>query len=589
MLHNKFKFTLAVLGFACILPSHAFAQTDTQLQNGAAMQNLSGTINSEQRFMMEIPFGGSDLSFNTSGGTGDLDLYVKFGSTPTTSSYDCRPYANGNAETCNIGEAQPGIYHVMLRGYSTYTGANLVGHYTADNMTRMVPRSQVPTAPQGLKLTYLPSDQGYPAVILDGITYYPLSYMDNRFSLALVGYDAANKIVSVREYSGTRYTHSIEQEGNVFTFIGQSGSSVTLDYRDITSDIRLIPLSQVPTTPQELKTSILNGYQEYPVVFLDGITYYPLSYMDNRFSLALVGYDAANNIVSVKEVPGTRYIDSIEQEGNTFTFIGQSGSSVTLNTSEIATHRVGFVGKWGTLSPMELQTMVENKGFILVNDVYKISEGECTTLYPESDRDDIAANFGALVCAERIDDRVVITSVAVYGGCDVVENNGAGSTCTIGTLKNELQIDLGNGVTETFEIAGPKAEYCSGVSEEFTCINAGVTAAEAKLSFSSKNGSSAGAGVAIGLGAGANGSYEDGTVSISMDLKLLVGVSIDLSVNGGDLVWLAEETGEATMWVATQSGEGVIWVVIEGANGLVNVVDLFVNAMSCLPDFWNCL
>ena len=33
------------------------------------------------------------------GGTGDGDLYVRFGSQPTTSAYDCRPYASGNAET----------------------------------------------------------------------------------------------------------------------------------------------------------------------------------------------------------------------------------------------------------------------------------------------------------------------------------------------------------------------------------------------------------------------------------------------------------------------------------------------------------
>jgi hypothetical protein len=64
------------------------------------------------------------------GGTGDADLYVKFGSAPTTSSYDCRPYLGGNAETCNIATAQAGTYYVMLRAYSTFSGVSLTGSFS---------------------------------------------------------------------------------------------------------------------------------------------------------------------------------------------------------------------------------------------------------------------------------------------------------------------------------------------------------------------------------------------------------------------------------------------------------------------------
>ena len=44
---------------------------------------------------------GSSLSIVMSG-SGDPDLYVKFGSAPTTNSYDCRPYETGAAETCTL-------------------------------------------------------------------------------------------------------------------------------------------------------------------------------------------------------------------------------------------------------------------------------------------------------------------------------------------------------------------------------------------------------------------------------------------------------------------------------------------------------
>ncbi|MBK9036192.1 MAG: pre-peptidase C-terminal domain-containing protein [Myxococcales bacterium] len=61
-------------------------------------------------------------------GTGDADLYVKFGSAPTASSYDCRPYGGDSNETCNLtvpaGATQA---FVAVLGYSetaaTYTAS----------------------------------------------------------------------------------------------------------------------------------------------------------------------------------------------------------------------------------------------------------------------------------------------------------------------------------------------------------------------------------------------------------------------------------------------------------------------------------
>jgi len=44
--------------------------------------------------------------------------------------YDCRPYANGNAETCNIATAQTGTYYVRLKAYTTFSGLSLTGSYT---------------------------------------------------------------------------------------------------------------------------------------------------------------------------------------------------------------------------------------------------------------------------------------------------------------------------------------------------------------------------------------------------------------------------------------------------------------------------
>lgn len=102
--------------------------TGNVLENGVAKTGLSSS--SEINFTMEVPAGATDLTFNMSGGTGDADLYVKFGSAPTSSSYDCRPYQNGNSESCPISNVQAGTYYVKVVAYSAFSGVSLTGSYT---------------------------------------------------------------------------------------------------------------------------------------------------------------------------------------------------------------------------------------------------------------------------------------------------------------------------------------------------------------------------------------------------------------------------------------------------------------------------
>lgn len=100
------------------------------LENGVPRTGLSGASGSTQTFTLAVPAGATNLRFAISGGTGDADMYVRFGAAPTTSTYDCRPYLSGNNETCTITTAQAGTYYVMLRGYSAYSGVSLTGSFT---------------------------------------------------------------------------------------------------------------------------------------------------------------------------------------------------------------------------------------------------------------------------------------------------------------------------------------------------------------------------------------------------------------------------------------------------------------------------
>jgi serine protease len=105
----------------------------TVLTDGVAVTGLAGSAGTELRYTIVVPAGQSTLTITQSGGSGDADLYVKFGSAPTTGSYDCRPYLGGNAETCTYQNPTAGTYHVMVRGYSAFSGVSLLGDYAASS------------------------------------------------------------------------------------------------------------------------------------------------------------------------------------------------------------------------------------------------------------------------------------------------------------------------------------------------------------------------------------------------------------------------------------------------------------------------
>ncbi|RYZ40812.1 MAG: peptidase M4 [Myxococcaceae bacterium] len=118
--------------------------TTVPLTNNVAVTGLSDAAGNNKFYTLAVPAGSTALTFTTSGGTGDVDLYVRFGSAPDSATYDCRPYASGNAETCTITNIQAGTYYVMLNAYSAYSGLTLKGSYTGGAPTGNVLQSNVP-------------------------------------------------------------------------------------------------------------------------------------------------------------------------------------------------------------------------------------------------------------------------------------------------------------------------------------------------------------------------------------------------------------------------------------------------------------
>ena len=59
--------------------------------------------------------------------SGTKDLYVRVGTAPTKTLYDCRPYKAGSKESCKLNVATDAPVHVMVRGYAATSNFTLTG------------------------------------------------------------------------------------------------------------------------------------------------------------------------------------------------------------------------------------------------------------------------------------------------------------------------------------------------------------------------------------------------------------------------------------------------------------------------------
>jgi leucyl aminopeptidase len=97
--------------------------------NSGSQLNLASNTNQWLYHQLTIPTGTQTLTVSISGGTGDADLYLRKVNQPTKTSYDCRPYKNGNSETCTISNPQAGTWHIGLNAYRTFSGVTLNWQY----------------------------------------------------------------------------------------------------------------------------------------------------------------------------------------------------------------------------------------------------------------------------------------------------------------------------------------------------------------------------------------------------------------------------------------------------------------------------
>ncbi len=90
-----------------------------------SQSSLSGATGTWKHYPITVPAGATSLTVKQFNGTGDADLYVRAGSQPTSTAYNCRPYLSGNTETCTISAPAAGTWYVSVYAYASYSGVSL--------------------------------------------------------------------------------------------------------------------------------------------------------------------------------------------------------------------------------------------------------------------------------------------------------------------------------------------------------------------------------------------------------------------------------------------------------------------------------
>jgi hypothetical protein len=105
------------------------------LTNGVPIQNLSGGPGTNLLYSIQVPAGATLLSVRLQGGTGDADLFVRYGSPPDQIAIgDCVSNGATTNESCGTQYPIPGIYYILVQGYFAFTGVELIASYSAQSV-----------------------------------------------------------------------------------------------------------------------------------------------------------------------------------------------------------------------------------------------------------------------------------------------------------------------------------------------------------------------------------------------------------------------------------------------------------------------
>src|ERR1044071_6403711 len=128
----------------CRLAAHVtIVELPKLAQNGVPQQGLDAERSAIQVFRFVVPTGARNLTFETSGGYGDCDLFVRFGAHPSNSAYDDSSTGPSTNERVVIGRPQPGVWYAKLVAARAYHDVQFTARYgqskNSDDVPKLLP------------------------------------------------------------------------------------------------------------------------------------------------------------------------------------------------------------------------------------------------------------------------------------------------------------------------------------------------------------------------------------------------------------------------------------------------------------------
>ncbi|MCC7096415.1 MAG: M4 family metallopeptidase [Thermomonas sp.] len=124
------EYAAADLGYNSSDVTSAFATvgvkcaTSSNSRDGSVLLPYTAQYNWSYNYLVNVN-AGELLTVTTSGGTGNADLYVRAGTYPTLSAYNCRPYLTGNREICTFRPGSTTTYYIAVNAYQAFSGVRL--------------------------------------------------------------------------------------------------------------------------------------------------------------------------------------------------------------------------------------------------------------------------------------------------------------------------------------------------------------------------------------------------------------------------------------------------------------------------------
>ena len=109
-----------------------YTGTETPAFTWEGIQEEGSLAQGETRFFQTPTLAQGRYRFEMTG-TGDADLYVRLGESPTTELFDCRPFLDGTDESCEVDLDNPAPIYVMIRANQD-AAYRINGQYIGTNL-----------------------------------------------------------------------------------------------------------------------------------------------------------------------------------------------------------------------------------------------------------------------------------------------------------------------------------------------------------------------------------------------------------------------------------------------------------------------